>query len=95
MLLVTFGMLGASILAFKVAHKGFFPLEDTGFVSVSTEAAQDISFDAMLEKQKQATAVILTNPAVKLVFSSLGGSGKTVNAGRMFFGLKDQPRPTV
>ena len=38
MLLVTFAMLGASVVAFKVAHKGFFPLEDTGFVSVSTEA---------------------------------------------------------
>jgi HAE1 family hydrophobic/amphiphilic exporter-1 len=94
-LLTTFGLLGASILAFMHASKGFFPQEDTGFISVKTEAAQDISFDAMLAKQRQAVSVILANPAIKLVFSSVGGSGKTANAGNMFVGLKDQPRPSV
>ena len=32
--------------------KGFFPLEDLGFITVQTEAVQDISFEEMLNKIK-------------------------------------------
>ena len=93
-LLVTFGLLGASIFFFMISSKGFFPLEDTGFISASTEAAQNISYDAMLEKQKQVAAIIQANPAVSTVFSSVGGGG-SLNAGRLFFGLKTGKRSSV
>ncbi len=77
-----------------VAPKGFFPVEDTGFVWVNTEAAQDISYEAMLAKQKRAAEIALKNPAVVSVFSSVGGG--TVNTGRMIFGLKPRgERPPV
>jgi HAE1 family hydrophobic/amphiphilic exporter-1 len=95
MLLLTLGLLAASVMAFMAAPRGFFPLEDTGFVSASTEAAQDISYDAMLAKQNRAAAIILANPAVATVFSSSGGSGRTFNAGRLSFGLKPGDRPSV
>ncbi len=79
---------------YVIAPKGFFPVEDTGFVWVNTEAAQDISYDAMLAKQKRAAEIVLTNPAVATVFSSIGGG--TVNTGRMMFGLKPRgERPPV
>lgn len=86
MLMVTVGTLIASIVVFMVAPKGFFPLEDTGFISVSTEAAQDISFDAMVQKQKQAAEMIRKHPAVSTVFSAVGRG--TLNSGRFFLGLK-------
>lgn len=94
-LLVTFGLLGASIAAFVMAPKGFFPLEDTGFISISTEAAQDISFDAMLAKQRQAAAMVRANPYVATVFSANGGGGGSLNSGRMFVSLKEGNRPDV
>ena len=96
MLILTFGLLVASVWFYKIAPKGFFPLEDTGFVFASTEAAQDISYDAMLAKQKQAAQIVLDDPAVDKVFSAIGGGRGTVNTGRMFFGLKPRDqRPSA
>jgi HAE1 family hydrophobic/amphiphilic exporter-1 len=77
----------ATILAFNAMPKGFFPLEDTGFVFAITEAAQDISYDAMVEKQKQAAAIIGQDPAVQNVFFAFGGGRGALNSGRIFFGL--------
>jgi len=87
-LILTIVLLVASVAVYYVAPKGFFPVEDTGFVLVNTEAAQDISYEAMLAKQKRAAEIALKNPAVVSVFSSVGGG--TVNTGRMTFAL--QPR---
>lgn len=88
MLLFTLATLVASVLAFQHAPKGFFPLEDTGFVFASTEAAQDISFEAMVEKQKQVAGIIRADPAVENVFYAVGGGRGSLNTGRVFFGLK-------
>src|SRR3989441_7739245 len=41
---------------FVIIPKGFIPTEDTGQIFAFTEAAQDISFDAMKEKQRAAAA---------------------------------------
>ncbi|NBX03824.1 MAG: efflux RND transporter permease subunit [Alphaproteobacteria bacterium] len=87
MLFVTLATLVASVFAFVSAPKGFFPLEDTGFVFASTEAAQDISYEAMVEKQKQAAEIIRADPAVKNVFYAVGGGRGALNSGRIFFGL--------
>jgi len=88
MLLATVGMLVASIAAFALSPKGFFPLEDNGFVFASTEAAQDISYAGMVEKQKRVAALIAQDPAVNNVFYAVGGSRGALNTGRIFFGLK-------
>jgi multidrug efflux pump len=56
----------------------------------STEATADISFEAMLKLQKQAIDILLDDPAVEHVGSSVGSSGMSasVNQGRMFINLK-------
>lgn len=86
-LVFTIATLIATVLAFAASPKGFFPLEDTGFIFSFTEAAQDISFEAMLEKQKQAAEIICSDPVVESCFHSLGGSRGALNTGRVFFGL--------
>ena len=88
MLGVTIATLVASIASFAYAPKGFFPLEDTGFVFARTEAAQDISFDAMVEKQKQVTDIIRQDPAVNRALFAIGGGRGALNSGIIFFGLK-------
>lgn len=86
-LMVTLASLVASIMAYAYAPKGFFPLEDNGFIFASTEAAQDISYESMLEKQKQAAEIIRSDPSVKNVFYAIGGGRGALNSGRIFFGL--------
>jgi len=78
-----------AILYVKVP-KGFFPQDDTGLIFGNTEASADISFPAMRELQQRAVEIVLSDPAVSGVGSSVGTSGfnPSVNQGRMFISLK-------
>ena len=95
MLAFTLVTLVISAAAFAYVPKGFFPVEDTSFISGSTEAAQDISYAAMLEKQTRIAQIIKADPAVKNVFFAVGGNG-AFNTGRLFIALwpKSQ-RPSI
>ena len=94
--LVMIGTVVGSVLLFQAIPKGFFPTEDIGQIQVSTEAAPDISFPAMAERQQQVAAIIRAHPAVADVTSSVGAGGATVNGGRMFVVLKPRAeRPTA
>jgi HAE1 family hydrophobic/amphiphilic exporter-1 len=72
---------------FVTIPKGFFPEEDIGQISVTTEASEDISFDAMQVKQRQVEEIIRNDPNVASVASTIGGNN-TQNSGRMFLNLK-------
>jgi HAE1 family hydrophobic/amphiphilic exporter-1 len=89
-LLVTFGTLGATFWLYAVIPKGFFPTEDTGFISASTEGASDVSFGQMATLQRQVAEIIRADKAVDYVNSTIGAGGPnpTLNAGRMFIALK-------
>jgi HAE1 family hydrophobic/amphiphilic exporter-1 len=88
MLIVTFATIALSIVAFIIVPKGFFPLEDTGFIFGQTEASQDISYDAMVAKQAELAKKIAQNPAVANVFYAVGGNRGALNSGRVFISLK-------
>ena len=79
-----------TILLFVQTPKGFFPQDDTGLVFGGTRASPDISFEAMKDLQQRATKIVLSDPAVAYVGSSVGGStfNASVNNGRMFISLK-------
>ena len=51
-LMVMFGTVVLTGYLYYVIPKGFFPLQDTGMLFGITEAAQDISFPAMVERQQ-------------------------------------------
>jgi hydrophobic/amphiphilic exporter-1 (mainly G- bacteria), HAE1 family len=84
------GTLLATVVLLLVTPKGFFPQEDIGQLSVSTEARQDISFDAMVALQQRVAEVFHNSPHVANVVSIVGSSGRStgLNAGRMFVELK-------
>ncbi len=89
-LLVFFALVVATgVLAVRVP-KGFLPNDDTGQLFVFTQAAQDIGFDAMMAKQKQALDIIRKDPNVDnvMAFVGAGGSSSTLNLGRMIVNLK-------
>jgi HAE1 family hydrophobic/amphiphilic exporter-1 len=89
-LLVTFLTIGGTIWLYLVIPKGFFPREDTGFVLVTTEAQSDISFAAMVERQRKVADIIRADPAVDYANSTVGvgGPNTTVNQGRISIALK-------
>ena len=70
--------------------KGYFPQDDTGLIFAGTLASPDISFDAMKALQLKAMDVVLADPAVAGLGSSIGAStfNASVNFGRMFISLK-------
>jgi HAE1 family hydrophobic/amphiphilic exporter-1 len=91
-------LLAATIYLFVVIPKGFLPNEDQGTIFGFTEAAQGISFDAMVRQQQEAAAIVRQNPYLKNYFSSVGASGPNVagNSGRIFIRLIDRSkRPGV
>ncbi|HEY0569099.1 MAG TPA: efflux RND transporter permease subunit, partial [Xanthobacteraceae bacterium] len=90
MLGVTFVTLVATGWLYMVIPKGFFPTEDTGFISSSTEASSDISFTAMAALQRQVAEIVRNDKSVDYVQSTIGSGGPnpTLNAGRMFIALK-------
>jgi HAE1 family hydrophobic/amphiphilic exporter-1 len=91
-ILISFAVLIATVVLFLVIPKGFFPDEDTGRISAITEAAEDISFDAMMQHQMAAAKIVAADPNVDGFMSAIGASGSsaTLNQGRMFIRLKDE-----
>ncbi len=89
-LMFTIGTLAATVWLYLIIPKGFFPTEDTGFISASTEGSSDVSFAQMAELQKQVSAIIRADKAVDYANSTVGAGGPnpTQNIGRMFIALK-------
>jgi len=96
-LMVTFATLGATAYLYMIIPKGFFPTEDTGFISASTEAAPDVSLATISELQSQVAAIIRKDPAIDYINSTVGpgGPSPTTNTGRMFIALKPRAERNV
>jgi len=77
---------------FMTIPKGFFPIEDIGQLQITTEARQDISFQAMTDLQHEVEEVLRRAPAVAHVVSSVGsqGASNSLNQGRFFVELKSK-----
>ncbi len=98
MLAATLATIGLTAYLFTTVPKGFFPTEDTGQILLLTEAAQDISFQAMAEQQQRIAAVVQQDKNVATITSAVGVSGlsNATNAGRMFINLVPRnQRPPV
>src|SRR4051812_4797159 len=91
-MLLFFGIFAATAWLFSIMPKGFLPTTDTGQLLIFTEAAQDISFEAMAAKQRQAAKIVQADPNVEAAMAFIGpsssGSSQTLNLGRIFIRLK-------
>ncbi len=88
----------ASVTLFIAIPKGFFPEQDTGRISGSIQAAQDISYQSMRDKLQQIVSIIKADPDVEYVIGFTGGGGgggSTVNTGRMFISLQPFTKRTA
>jgi len=89
-LMVMFGTIALTGYLYVVIPKGFFPQQDTGQIVGITEASQDISFAAMVQRQQALVDVLLKDPAIESVSNYVGPGGPTatLNQGRVFIVLK-------
>ena len=90
--LVFLGSLFLTIHLFQTIPKGFFPQEDIGQLQISTQARQDVSFQAMVELQKKVEVAVREQSFVAHVVSNVGGSNGAMNTGRLFVELKPKDR---
>ncbi|HEV2198853.1 MAG TPA: efflux RND transporter permease subunit [Bryobacteraceae bacterium] len=87
------GTLAATIYLAGLVPKGFIPSQDLRQLYGNTEARQDVSFDAMVQLQQQAAAVMAADPDVEEFFSSVGtggggGNQQSINQGMLYARLK-------
>jgi hydrophobe/amphiphile efflux-1 (HAE1) family protein len=89
-LMVMFSTIALTVYLYVIIPKGFFPQQDTGLIIGQSEAAQDISFQAMTEREQALLDAIMRDPAVASVAAATGAGGGlyTINDGRLFIQLK-------
>jgi HAE1 family hydrophobic/amphiphilic exporter-1 len=92
MIILTIGTIVATVWAFGAVKKGFLPVEDTSIIVVRTEAAPDIAFEAMLERQRIVSDRIREDPDVLYVNSNVQQTffNPTLNRGSIFVQLKSR-----
>jgi hydrophobe/amphiphile efflux-1 (HAE1) family protein len=89
-LMTMIGTIALTGYLYVLIPKGFFPEQDTGLIIGLSEAAQDISFQAMAERQQALLNALMRDPAVASVGAAVGAGGgnTTVNNGRVYIALK-------
>jgi len=89
-LMLTIATAGLTVFLYIVVPKGFFPQQDTGLIVAVSEAAQDISYRAMAERQSALARIVMQDPAVDGVISAVGAGAinSSINNGRLFINLK-------
>jgi multidrug efflux pump len=90
-MIVFFATIALTVTLYIKTPKGYFPVDDSGFVIGATRASADISFQSMLGLQQQLADIVMADPAVAGIGSVLGGGGPGgggSNRGVMFISLK-------
>ncbi|ABE62860.1 acriflavin resistance protein [Nitrobacter hamburgensis X14] len=89
-LLVFFATIALTVTLYIKMPKGYFPIDDSGFVIGSTRASADVSFQSMLGLQQRVMDIVMADPAVQGIGSSIGGSSTRggSNRGFMYITLK-------
>jgi multidrug efflux pump len=79
--------MAANVFLYVGIPKGFFPQQDNGTISGTAEAAQDISYGAMVERVHALAKVVMADPDVGTVYYWVGAN-PTLNTGRLMIDLK-------
>jgi HAE1 family hydrophobic/amphiphilic exporter-1 len=87
-LLASFALIILTAALFRTSPKGFMPFEDIGNVSITVEVMQGVSFEAVLEYQKQIADMIGEEPGLIRWTSTVGASGPQSSMNNMSFFLR-------
>ncbi len=89
---VAVGTLVLTVILYIAIPKGFFPVQDTGFIQAITTAGPTVSFEEMANRQRLLADRILRDPDVESLSSFIGvdGTNTTLNSGRFLINLKEK-----
>src|SRR6516225_962686 len=89
-LFVAIVTLVATILLYIVVPKGVLPQQDTGVIIGVADAAENISFKAMMDRVHAVSDIIRKDPDVTSVSASVGAGtvNATINTARLYIVLK-------
>ncbi|MGA9763851.1 MAG: efflux RND transporter permease subunit [Rhodomicrobium sp.] len=82
-----FATVAATAFLFIALPKGFFPIQDTGFLIGQSQASPAVSPDQMMQLQKRLLGVVASDPAVAQVIGTVGGT-RAPNQGFVYARLK-------
>jgi hydrophobic/amphiphilic exporter-1 (mainly G- bacteria), HAE1 family len=90
------GVLAATVALFVLIPKGFLPTEDTEQLNVNTEAVEGISYEGLVEAQREVTEILRKHPDVAGMMVNVGARGGRggTNQGRAFVRLKPRDERT-
>jgi multidrug efflux pump subunit AcrB len=94
-LMVMLGTIALTGYLYVIIPKGFFPQQDTGLIIGQSEAAQDISFQAMQERQQALLDALVRDPAVESVGSAVGGAADSTRSMTVVFSFSLSPMTSV
>jgi HAE1 family hydrophobic/amphiphilic exporter-1 len=85
-LMVFLATIAAAVILYATASTGFFPQQDTGFLSGVVITSQDASFPKTREKVQQVAQVLGQDPGIAGIGLFVGGS--SANQANIFIALK-------
>jgi multidrug efflux pump len=91
MLLVMLSTVALTVRLYATIPKGLLPLQDTGILVGSTQASPDVSFKTMDERQRAVVDVLLADPAVASVASTIGVANGWMSMNRGWFTIDLKP----
>ncbi len=87
-LCVFLATVGLTAVLFVAIPKGFFPQQDTGYISGFAETSQDASFGAMVPRMLKLADIVRQDPDIAGFNASTGTGG--ANTGTFNLALKDK-----
>lgn len=89
-LLAFIATVAVTVALFIAIPKGFFPQQDTGLIFGTSQAGEDVSFQQMMNLQKELGDIIGRDPDVATYAMAIGAGGpsSSLNTGRFYITLK-------
>jgi hydrophobe/amphiphile efflux-1 (HAE1) family protein len=86
-----------AVLGYVFVPKGFFPLQDTAYIVGSSRAADDVSYESMVEKHLALAEILSQDPAIEAISHVVGAASPNPNLanGRFYLILKDRSERDV
>jgi multidrug efflux pump len=91
--LAAFGLtVTLAVAGYVLVPKGFFPLQDTAYVIGSSRAADDVSYESMVEKHLALAQILSQDDAIQAISHVVGAASPNPNLanGRFYLVLKDR-----
>lgn len=78
MLIFSFFFIAGTVYYLMALPKGFLPTEDAGLIYGTTEGPEDVSYQGLLDAQRQVAEIVRQDENIGAVNSSIGAGGPSI-----------------